>query len=162
MRQGIEISMINVTKNSRKAIVPKRSERYFTGLEFFSAYEYKIEPHGNQIINTEIILDIPKVVYGTLIGDIDFMIQNNVTIANDMADLHYDDYHNTIKFALFNNANKEIVVKHGQKIGHLIVKESLVLPMIGNVYPDSDDDAVTECGCNGLSNRFEKFKLDKE
>ena len=158
----IVVTKINVTKNSRKAIVPERSERYFTGFEFFSAYDYKIEPHGNQIIDTEIILDIPKVVYGDLVGDIDFMVKNNVTIANDMADLHYDDRHHTIKFALFNNGNKEVLIKHGQKIGHLIIKESLAYPMIGDVYPDSDDDAGTECGCNGLSNKFEKFKLDKE
>jgi hypothetical protein len=75
---------------------------------------------------------------------------------------HYDDRHHTIKFALFNIGNKEMLVKHGQKIGHLIIKESLAYPMIGDVYPDSDDDAGTECGCNGLSNKFEKFKLDKE
>jgi hypothetical protein len=55
-----------------------------------------------------------------------------------------------------------VLVKHGQKIGHLIIKESLAYPMIGDVYTDSDDDAGTECGCNGLSNKFEKFKLDKE
>jgi dUTPase len=89
------------------------------------------------------------------------MVKNNVTIANDMADLHYDDRHNTIKFAVFNNGNKEVLVKYGQKIGHLIIKESLAYPMIGDVYPDSDDEAA-ECGCHGLSNKFEKFKLDKE
>ncbi len=76
----MEVSTINVTKNSRKAIVPKRSERYFTGFEFFSAHDYKIEPHANQIIDTEIFLDIPKIVYGDLVGDIDFMVRNNVTI----------------------------------------------------------------------------------
>jgi hypothetical protein len=54
-----------------------------------------------------------------------------------------------------------VLVKHGQKIGHLIIKESLAYPMIGDVYPDSDDEAA-ECGCHGLSNKFEKFKLDKE
>jgi dUTPase len=61
----MEIKVLETRKNSATAIIPIRSQKYYTGLDFYSAYEYKIKPNGKKLIDTEIKIKIPKKCMGT-------------------------------------------------------------------------------------------------
>jgi dUTPase len=150
----MEIKVLETRKNSATAIIPIRSEKYYTGLDFFSAYDYKIKPNGKKIIDTEIKIQIPEKLYGHTTGNNEYSYENHCTILGTIIDKKFKD---TVKFNLFNHGNKKIMVPHGQLIGHLLVVEKLIYPIARNVdVPDSDDDAE---GRNGLSNKFEKLEI---
>ncbi len=134
------------------------SEKYHAGLDFFSAYEYKIKPNGKKIIDTEIKIQIPEDMCGTLEGNKDFSYENHCTLIGETVD---DKFKETVKFSLFNHGSKKLVVPYGQLIGHLIVLGKVIYPIARNVDdPEPDDDAGTEGGCNEISNKFEKIEID--
>jgi dUTPase len=154
----MEMKVLDIQKNSAYAIKLLESEKFHAGLDFFSAYEYKIKPHGKKIIDTEIKIQIPEDMCGTLEGNKDFSYENHCTLIGEMVD---DKFKETVKFSLFNHGRKKLVVPHGQLIGHLIVLGKVIYPIARNVDdPEPDDDAHIEGCCNELSNKFEKIDID--
>jgi dUTPase len=154
----MEIKVLDIKKNSVYAIKPMESEKYHAGLDFFSAYEYKIKPNGKKIIDTEIKIQIPEDMCGTLEGNKTFSYENHCTLIGETID---DIFKETVKFTLFNHGNKKLVVPYGQLIGHLIVLGKVIYPIARNVDdPEPDDDADTEGCCDELSNKFEKIEIN--
>jgi dUTPase len=154
----MEIKVLDIKKNSVYAIKPMESEKYHAGLDFFSAYEYKIKPKGKKIIDTEIKIQISEDMCGTLEGNKDFSYENHCTLIGETID---DIFKQTVKFTLFNHSSKKLVVPYGQLIGHLIVLGKVIYPIARNVDdPEPDDDADTGECCNELSNKFEKMEMD--
>jgi dUTPase len=134
-----------------------RSEKYNAGLDFFSAYEYKIKPNGKKIIDTEIQIQIPMDMCGKLEGNSTYSYENHSTVVGETIDENFKD---TIKFTLFNQRNKKLIVPYGQLIGHLLIIGKIIYPIVRNVDdPEPDDDVDTEGCCNGLSNKFEKLEI---
>jgi dUTPase len=154
----MEIKVLDIKKNSVYAIKPMESEKYHAGLDFFSAYEYKIKPNGKKMIDTEIKIQIPVDMCGALEGNKTYSYENHCTIIGGTIDEKFKD---TVKFALFNHGSKRLVVPHGQLIGHLIVLGEVIYPVVRNAGdPEPDDDVDTEKCCDGLSNKFEKIEID--
>jgi dUTPase len=154
----MEIKVLNIKKNSVYAKEPRESEKYHAGLDFFSAYEYKIKPNGKKIIDTEIEIQMPEDMCGTLEGNKNFSYENHCTLLGETID---DKFKETVKFSLFNHGRKKLVVPYGQLIGHLIVIGKVIYPIARNVDdPEPDDDAHIEGCCNELSNKFEKIEID--
>jgi dUTPase len=152
----MEIKVLDITKISIYAIKPMRSEKYHAGLDFFSAYEYKIKPNGKKIIDTEIKIQIPLDMCGTLEGNNTYSYNNHCTLIGETIDENFKD---TIKFTLFNHGGKKLVVPYGQLIGHLLITGKLIYPIVRNVDdPEPDDDVDIYGCCNGLSNKFEKLE----
>ncbi len=82
----MEIKVLDIKKNSVYAINPMESEKYCAGLDFFSAYEYKIKPNGKKIIDTEIEIQIPEDMGGTLEGNKNFSYENHCTLIGETVD----------------------------------------------------------------------------
>jgi dUTPase len=154
----MEIKVLNTKKNSVYAIMPRESEKYHAGLDFFSAYEYKIKPNGKKIIDTEIEIQIPEDMCGTLEGNKNFAYENHCTLIGETVD---DKFKETVKFSLFNHGSKKLVVPYGQLIGHLVIIGKIIYPIARNVDdPEPDDDTDTGVCSSELSNKFKKIEID--
>jgi len=147
----MDVKILKVCKNTENAIMPTTSTKYSAGLDFYSAYRYTIPPYGKEIVDTELKIELPRNTYGRLAGRSNYSYQNHISVNAGVCDA---DYRGTIKFLIFNHANRELIIPYGQKIGQMVI-EKIVYPVVRQV----DEEALTktERGIKGFTKEFKKL-----
>lgn len=122
---------MNFTKLSENAFTPTRGSDYAAGLDLYSAYDYKILPFAkkNQLILTDIKLEIPLGYYGRIASTSGLSLKKSIEVGAGVID---SDYRGNIGVILYNFGNSEFIIRKGDKIAQIII-EKITFPELVEV-----------------------------
>ena len=85
----------------------------------FAAERKVIVPHGRELIQTDLCLEIPKGYYGRVVGRYGLANFKRILVFNGTID---SEYRGNICVVLFNLGNLSDVVEIGNRIGQFMVE----------------------------------------
>ena len=129
-------------KMSSEAVTPTRATEKSIGLDFYSPADYKIPPHSQLLIPTQIKLKIPLGHYGRLASKSGLAILHHLYVGAGVID---PDYTGEIKVLLTNTAPHAHPIVRGDPIAQLIF-EKVSLPILKRVK-ELPPTARGEQGC---------------
>jgi dUTP pyrophosphatase len=107
-------------KLSEKAFAPQRGTPGSSGLDVFSPIDVSILPHSDALIPLDLTFEIP---FG---WDISVYNKSGVAVKLKLdkgAELIDSDYRGNCHVHLFNNSDKQVNIKVGQKIAQFVMRE---------------------------------------
>ena len=128
-------------KLEQGAYLPTRAHKKDAGLDLYAMEDGRIPPHGRAIFDTGVHVAIPEGYVGLLTSKSGLMANEGITNEGTID----ADYTGTIKAVLFNDSDKIVRIRQGQKITQL-----LVLPIVTPEVEVVDELEETERGNGGF------------
>ena len=145
---GLDITM--VTLMSDLATMPDKATEQAAGFDLYSARKIKIEAGQRDIVDTDIIIQLPKGTYGK--------IESRSSVAlkgiDVMAGCIDSDFRGKIKILLANNSKNQFTIDIGDKVAQLVV-----LPLAGRKIIKTEVIDDTERGEKGFGSSGKRVKL---
>ncbi|OQS07349.1 deoxyuridine 5'-triphosphate nucleotidohydrolase [Thraustotheca clavata] len=111
--------LLLVKKLSATAILPARGSALAAGFDLASAYDCVIPAHGKALVKTDIAIAIPSGCYARVAPRSGLSWKNHLDVGAGVID---EDYRGNVGVVIFNHANEDFQVKHGDRIAQLILE----------------------------------------
>ena len=111
-----------IQKTSPLAQTPIYATDDSAGLDLASPYFYKILPHTQILVETELKIMFPEGTYGQLLSRSGLAVQHGIHVGAGVLD---PDYRGTVKVLLLNMSNQSFDIAPGDRIAQLLVHSLL-------------------------------------
>lgn len=123
------------------ALMPERAHDVDAGLDLKAPNAFIIPPHGSEIIDTGVHVELPKGSVGMLKSKSGLNVKSNIT-SDGVID---EGYTGSIVAKLYNHGDFPVTFERGQKITQLVI-----LPVIIPEIEVINELTETERGANGF------------
>lgn len=113
-------SVLYFKKLSVNAFPPEKFSKESAGFDFRSAYNYKIEPHGKELIKTDLAIRIPDGCYGRIAPRSGLALKHHIDIGAGVVDR---DYRGNVGVIIFNHSSVCFTVQKGDRIAQIICEK---------------------------------------
>ncbi|GJQ86803.1 hypothetical protein Trydic_g5592 [Trypoxylus dichotomus] len=120
--------ILKFTKAIPEAYAPTKGSTKAAGYDLRSAFDYVIPPHGKEIVDTGIKIELPEGCYGRIAPRSGLAAKNFIDVGAGVID---EDYRGVVKVVLFNHSDTHFDVKKGDRIAQLICERIY--------YPDIEE-----------------------
>nr|XP_022899664.1 deoxyuridine 5'-triphosphate nucleotidohydrolase, mitochondrial [Onthophagus taurus] len=131
-------SILKFTKVIPEAYAPTKGSLKAAGYDLRSAADYVIQPHGKEIVDLGLKIELPKGCYGRIAPRSGLAAKNFIDVGAGVID---EDYRGVLKVVLFNHSNMPFEVKKGDRIAQLIC-EKILYPELIEVDVNELQDTV--------------------
>lgn len=90
------------------------------GFDLYSAHNCVVKMHNKEIINTDLIIQVPNGCYGRIAPLSSIAAKSFISIGSSVID---EDYRGNVGVLIFNHSNKNFVVRKGDRIAQLICEK---------------------------------------
>jgi deoxyuridine 5'-triphosphate nucleotidohydrolase len=146
-----------VKKLSASAVLPSRGSALAAGFDLSSAHECIIPAHGKAIVKTDLAIAIPSGCYARVAPRSGLSWKNHLDIGAGVID---EDYRGNVGVVIFNHANEDFHVKHGDRIAQLIL-ERIASQAVVEEVEDLNETARGDSGF-GSTGVAKRTKIDLE
>ncbi len=119
-------SVMHFAHLSENAITPTKGSALAAGYDLYSAYDCVIPAKGCSVCMTDLQVAIPQGCYGHVAPRSGLAIKFQIDVGAGVIDA---DYRGNVGIVLFNLANTDFRVKHGDRIAQLIC-ECILMPKL--------------------------------
>mmetsp|Transcript_7057 Transcript_7057/g.11624 ORF Transcript_7057/g.11624 Transcript_7057/m.11624 type:complete len:168 (+) Transcript_7057:35-538(+) len=142
-----------VKKLSKDAIIPKRGSEEAAGYDLSAAHDITIPARGKAIVKTDLAVKLPEGCYGRIAPRSGLSWKHHMDVGAGVIDR---DYRGNVGVVLFNHAEKDYEVKHGDRVAQLVL-ERIFTP---EVFEVEELDA-TKRGAGGFGSTGMEAKRQK-
>lgn len=123
------------------AYMPTRAHKYDAGIDLYAVENKSVRAHNSAIFDTGVHVEIPKGYVGLIKSKSGLNVNHDITSDGTID----SGYTGSIKVKLYNNGDKDYIVKRGNKISQLVITPIWLcsLQLV-------DDLEKTERGNNGF------------
>ena len=112
--------VLQIAKLSEHAIIPTKGSSSAAGYDLYSAYDYVVPARGKVLAKTDIQVKVPHGTYGRVAPRSGLAWKNHIDIGAGVVD---EDYRGNVGVVMFNHADKEFVIKTGDRIAQLVCEK---------------------------------------
>lgn len=138
-------NILKVKKSVNHAYIPTRGSLQAAGFDLYSAYEYKLLPGKNVLVDTGIQIELPEGTYGRVAPRSKLSTQYSISVGAGVVD---PDYRGNIYVLLLNHGDRELDIAQGDRIAQLIC-EKIMFPDI-EVVTSMTTTERNDRGCGDL------------
>ena len=150
-----ELYFIKLTSN---AISPSYSS-CSAGFDLFSAEEKVVESESQDVIKTDIAIQLPSSTYGRICGISWHARQHSLFVFSDTIQ---QGYHSGIDIILFNHSKQDYEIKVGEMIARLFISKPCIptLKESEGALPETRKSVLVELGLSDGTLRFHQETRD--
>jgi len=132
MNHRIEVPVVTVPQGMLKVFVgpngklPTRGSEFSAGWDLYSSEDIMLCRGTRKLIDTDIIVSIPKRYYGRIAPRSGLALKNGINVLAGVVD---SDYRNNVKVLLFNHG-EDVTLLKGDRIAQLIITKYNDSPLI--------------------------------
>ena len=116
-----DIHTVNVMKLSDKATTPTKAHTQDAGWDLYSSEDVvRIPPKTRYTVKTDIALEMPTYFAGLIWPRSGLSVKNGVDVLAGVVD---SGYRGEIMVCLYNTGDKDVLIKHGDRIAQIIFQE---------------------------------------
>ena len=116
------MDILQVQRLSSYGVLPKRASDFDAGYDLASAEDVVIPATGKALVRTDIAITVPYGTYGRIAPRSGLALLSHISVGAGVVDRGYTG---NVGVVLFNHAEREFVVKKGDRIAQLIVERIL-------------------------------------
>lgn len=113
---------------SPDAVMPRQMTEGAAGFDLYNCSDLIIAGYGDQIVDINVRLSIPKGCFGSIQGRSGLLFNHGIFVCNGIIDW---DYRGTIKIFIKNLRNNDFFIKKGERIAQIIIMKY----ESPNIYP---------------------------
>lgn len=150
--------VVRVKRLSTTATIPTRGSASAIGLDLYadlldgrtpSDYqpELRLAPGRRSAVPTSIAIAIPSGFYARVAPRSGLALKNGIVVLGGVVD---EDYRGEVKVILLNTSDELFTIKHGDRIGQLILERAEILPVLEVTDLDETERGEAGFGSTGV------------
>lgn len=112
-------SEVLIKKLSSDAITPTRGTSGSVGYDMYSSVDTHVEPRERALVSTGIAMTVPSGTYGRIAPRSGLAVKYGIQVGAGVID---PDYTGEVKVLLFNDGDKMVEIKKGDRIAQLVIE----------------------------------------
>ena len=122
------VVVLRYVKLTENALPPTRESPRAAGFDIKSAYNVVIPASGNELVRTDLAIQIPNGCYGRIAPRSGLALHHHINVGGGVVD---EDYHGNLCMILFNHSDKPFHIYRGDGVAQLICQKIF--------YPDLEE-----------------------
>jgi len=137
-KYGVVLKYVKLTEN---ALPPTKESPRAAGFDLKSAYSVVIPAGGNELVKTDLTIQLPTGCYGRIAPRSGLALHHHINVGGGVVD---EDFHGNLSMILFNHSDKPFHIHRGDRVAQLICQK------IFYPYLEVKELDETECSNNGF------------